>query len=298
MRKIRVGGHRRALTFICALAAILLSLLTSMPSTTLAVDKMTAEEVVAKNLDSIGSAEARSSAHSRVVVGTSHGNFNGRNNSGAIDGRFILGSIDRKVLYAMSFPSPNYIGEKFGFDGKKFTVGYLKPGVRSTLGSFILLHDTVFKEGLMGGTLSSAWPFLNLAERKAKLEYAGTEKIGEQLVHKLRYSPNKGSDLEVTLYFDAKTFQHVRTQYERVMGARLSAGGIDTQASQRAIRYKMIEDFSDYKKEGELNLPHSYKLVLNIEQTSGTSTHKWETNLSQFMFNQEIDDAGFNVEGG
>jgi hypothetical protein len=296
MRKRLKHCNGRALTFVCTLAVILLPLITSRPPTVLAVDKMNAEDVVAKHLESIGSAQARSSAHSRVVVGTSHVSFNVRNNIGAIDGRVVLGSIDRKILFAMSFPSPNYPSEKFGFDGKKFTVGYLKPGIRSTLESFILIHDLVFKEGLMGGTLSSAWPFLNLAERGAKLEYAGTAKIGEQLVHKLEYSPKKGSDLTVTLYFDTKTFQHVRTQYERVAGAKLSAGGIDNQASQRAARYKMIEDFSDYKQEGNLNLPHNYKLELDIETTNGNSSHKWEMNLSQFMFDQDIDEAGFNVE--
>ncbi len=296
MREINIRHRRRALVFICALIATSLSLITSMPSTALPVDKMNAEDVVAKHLESIGSAEARSSAHSRVVVGTSRAIFKARNSSGAIDGRAVLGSVSRKVLFGMGFTAPNYPGEKFGFDGKKFTVGYLMPGVRSTLGNFLLIHDNVFKEGLMGGTLSSAWPLLNLVERKAKLEYAGTEKMGEQLVHKLRYSPNKGSELDITLYFDAKTFQHTRTQYEWVMGARLSAGGIDNQASQRETRYKMIENFSGYKKEGKLTLPHSYTLQLEITKTNGSSLDKWEMNLSQFMFNQEIDEKGFDVE--
>ncbi len=296
MREVQVRHHRRALIFVSALTATLLLLTASLPSIARAVDKMSAEDVVAKHLESIGSAEARSSAHSRVAVGTSHAVFKARNRIGAIDGRVVLGSIERKILFAMSFPSPDYPSEKFGFNGKNFTVGYLKPGVRSTLGGFILIHDTIFKEGLVGGTLSSAWPFLNLAERKAKLEYAGTEKLGGQLVHKLIYSPNKGSDLSITLYFDAKTFQHVRTQYERVVGARISAEGIDNQANQREIRYKMSENFSDYKKEGELNLPHSYTLQLDITRTNGYVADKWEMNLSQFMFGQAIDEKGFDVE--
>ncbi len=295
MRKLILHRNGRALSVLFMLAATSLPLMTSPSSTALASDKMSAEDVIAKHLESIGPAEARSNVHSRVVTGTSHVTFNVRNNIGAIDGRFVLGSIDLKVLYAMAFPSPSYPSEKFGYDGKKFTVGYLKPGVRSTLESFILIHDTVFKEGLMGGTLSSAWPLLNVG-REAKLGYAGTAKIGGQLVHKLEYSPKKGTDLTITLYFDAKTFQHVRTQYERVLGARLGAGGIDNQAIQRAARYKMTEDFSDYKHEGKLNLPHSYKLELDIESTTGHSSHKWEMNLSQFMFNQEIDENGFNAE--
>jgi hypothetical protein len=296
MRKIRVRHHCRTLTFICALTAALLSLTTSISSTTLAVDKMTAEDVIAKHLESIGSAAARSSEHSRITTGTTHAIFKAQSGSGAIDGQVVLGSVNDKALLAMAFKDAKYPGERFGFDGKKFTVGYLKPGVRSTLGNFLLIHSAVFKEGLVGGTLSSAWPLLNLAGRGAKLEYAGTEKIGEQLVHKLRYSPKKGSELDITLYFDAKNFQHVRTQYERVVGARINTGGIDNQANQRETRYKMIENFSDYKKEGELNLPHSYTLQLEITKTNGSSVDKWEMNLSQFSFNQTIEEKGFDVE--
>jgi len=294
MRKIRL--FQCALTLCCALAVTPLFSINTMTSTALASDKMNPEEVVAKHLESIGPEAARSSVQSRVVVGTSRAVFKARNNAGAIDGRTVLASENNKVLFGMGFDTPDYIGEKFGYDGKKFTVGYLKPGVRSTLGSFILIHDNVFKEGLMGGTLSSAWPLLNLAEHKVKLEYAGMEKIGEQSVHKLKYMPSKGSDLEISLYFDTKTFQHVRTQYDRVVGARFSGGGIDNQTFNKASRYKMIEDFSDYKQEGKLNLPHSYKLQLEIENTGGTSVHKWEMNLSQFVWNQEIDEKSYNVE--
>ncbi|HSS22717.1 MAG TPA: hypothetical protein VLL54_21775 [Pyrinomonadaceae bacterium] len=286
----------RALTLVCALVVACLPLITSTPSTVRAGDKISAEEVLAKHLESIGSAEARSSANSRIAVGSSHLVFKVRNNVGTIDGRVVLGSIDRKVVYAMSFPAPNYPSEKFGFDGKKFTVGYLKPGVRSTLESFILIHDIVFKEGLMGGTLSATWPLLNLADRGAKVNFAGTSKVADRPAYKLEYLPKKSSDVTITLYFDTETFRHVRTQYDRVVGARLSAGGIDNQTSERATRYQMIEDFSDYKLEGKLNLPHAYKLELNIESSTGNSNHKWEMILGEFMFNQDLDEKGFDVE--
>jgi hypothetical protein len=296
MRQMILRPYGRALVFICILVTALLSPYTSMHPAAHPVDKIKAEDVLAKHLESIGPAEERSSEHSRVVVGGSRMIFNVLSRIGTIEGRVILGSVNRKVLFATSLPAPDYPGDKFGYDGKKLTVGFLKPGRRSTLEGFILIHEMIFKEGLFGGTLSSAWPLLNLAERKAKLEYAGTEKIGTQLAHKVRYSPNKGSDLEVTLYFDTETFRHVRTQYDRVVGARLSGGGIDNQTSQRATRYKMIEDFSDYRQEGKLNLPHSYKLELYIDSSTGTSTHKWEMNFTDFTFNQEIDEKGFNVE--
>lgn len=296
MRKTRARRFRHSLTLACALVVFLLPLTTGTPLAVSAADKMKAEDVVAKHLESIGSDEARSGINNLIVAGTSRAVFNARNNGSAIDGRVVIASEQNKVLYGMAFPAPNYTGEKFGFDGKKFTVGYLKPGVRSTLESFILIHDTVFKEGLMGGTLSSAWPLLNLTARKAKLEYAGTDKIDDRTVHKLKYSPNKGSDLEISLYFDATTFQHVRTQYDRVAGAKLNSGGVDNQASVMAPRYRMTEDFSDFRQEGKLTLPHSYKLRLDIESTNGTSNHRWEAILDQFAFNQAIDAKSFNVE--
>ena len=296
MFKNRTPRMCRALALACALLAALLPSTLRATSAAPADDKLKAEDVVAKHLNAIGTEAARADLKSLVVVGTSRAVFKARNDAGAINGRIALGSEGNKVLMAMSFPSPEYIGEKFGYDGKKFTVGYLKPGIRSILGSFILMHGEVFKEGLMGGSLSSAWPLLNLAARKAKLEYAGLDKIDNQPVYRLKYQPKGGSDLEISLYFDASTFRHVRTQYSRVTGARLSGGGIDAQASQKASRYKMTEDFSDFKTEGGLTLPHTYKLLLEMETTTGNSASKWEMTFDQFALNEDIDDNTFNVE--
>ncbi|MBC7932315.1 MAG: hypothetical protein H7Z38_17300 [Rubrivivax sp.] len=257
---------------------------------------MKAEDVVAKHLESIGTEAARVGVRSLVAVGTTRAVFKARNDSGALSGRVVFASEGNKVLLGMAFDLANYPSEKFGYDGKKFTVGYLKPGIRSTLGSFVLLHDEIFKEGLMGGSLSSAWPLLKLAERKAKVEYAGTDKIGELPVYKLKYYPNKGSDLRISLFFDAKTFQHVRTQYDKVTGARLGAGGVDNQASQRAARFRLTEDYGDFKQEDKLTVPHSYKLHLETEATAGNSSYKWEMTLGQFAFNEPINENSFNVE--
>jgi hypothetical protein len=297
MRPTRVLDVRRALTLTCAFAGALLSLFAPLTPAAPARQKLKAEEVLAKHLDSIGPAAARSGLQTVVIAGTSKAVFKARNNIGAIDGQLVLASKENKSVIGMAFPSTDYSNEKFGYDGKKFTVGYLKPGVRSTLGSFLLTNDEPFKEGLMGGTLSAAWPLLNLSERKAKLEYSGTDKVDGRPAHKLRYSPSKGSDLTIHLFFDAETFRHVRTQYDRVAGARLSTGGIDAQASQRAPRYRMTEDFSDFKQEGNLTFPHSYKLTLELENTAGTSVHTWEMALVQFAFNEALDDTGFDVDG-
>ena len=289
--------HPRTRLALALAFALLAALPPSTPhAATPAEDKLKAEDVIAKHLAAIGPEAARAAAQTRIVGGSSRAVFKARSTSGAIDGQIVIASDDNKVVIGMKFDAPNYPGERFGFDGKKFTVGYLTPGVRSPLGNFALTNGEIFKEGLVGGTLTSAWALLDVAGRKAKVEYAGTDKVNERPVHKLRYSPNKGSDLKITLYFDAETFQHVRTQYDRVIGARLGSGGIDNQTQQQETRYKIVEDFGDYKEEGKLKLPHSYKLQLEINKTAGSSLDRWEMALDQFAFDQEIDERMFNVE--
>ncbi|HEX8337231.1 MAG TPA: hypothetical protein VF621_10915 [Pyrinomonadaceae bacterium] len=288
----------RALALAFALLAALL------PSTPRAAtpapddDKMKAEEVIAKHLEAIGPQAARAAAETRIVGGSSRAVFKARSTSGAIDGQVVIASNDNKVVLGMKFDAPNYPGERFGFDGRKFTVGYIAPGVRSALGNFALTNGEIFKEGLVGGTLTSAWALLDVSGRKAKVEYGGTDKVNDRAVHKLRYYPNKGSDLKITLYIDAENFQHVRTQYDRIIGARLGAGGPESSAKQQETRIKIVEDFGDYKDEGKLKLPHSYKLQLEITKTGGSSLDRWEMNLDQFAFDQEIDERMFNVEAG
>jgi hypothetical protein len=259
-----------------------------------ATEKMNPEEVVAKHLASIGSAEARASVRSRFIVGTAEGAFRGRG-SGSTNGRAVLASEGVKNLVGMAFATPDYPGEKVGFDGQNLTVGYVRPGVRSSLGSFLLIHETVFKHGLIGGALSSAWPLLDLVNRDAKIEYAGDGKVGGKQMHKLRYRPRKGSELRVILFFDAETFRHVRTEYERVVDARMGASGVDSSASQRETRYQMVEEFAEFAQEGALTLPHLYKIQLSIESTNGSIFYHWTLDLKQFTFNRPIAPGDFNV---
>src|SRR4030095_4027570 len=126
-------------------------------------------------------------------------------------------------LLNAAFPSPDYPYERIGFDGERVSARPIRPNERSPFSDFFLSHETVFKEGLIGGVLSTAWPLLHLEERKAKLSYAGAGEGSGRPPPKLRYAPRKGSDLKVTLFFDAETFRHVRTEYERTVPAPIGA---------------------------------------------------------------------------
>ena len=278
------------------LAALLLLLPAALAPALASAQKLTADEVVARHLESIGTAQDRAAVTSRLTQGVvelvvrSPGSGRGR-------GAAIMFSEGDKSAIAMNFGSPDYPFDKFGFDGSKLTVAYLKPGIRSQLGDFIHNRDLVFRHGLMGGTLSATWPLLRFDGKNARLEYAGTAKLNDRQTHKLRYEPRKGSDLRITLYFDAEDFRHLRTEYEQTVSNQI--GGVDTSRQlERALNYRLVEDFSDFRKEGKLTLPHTYKIYLSLERRlGGNYIAEWEMKFDKFGFNQQLDPKWFDVAG-
>jgi hypothetical protein len=166
------------------------------------------------------------------------------------------------------------------------------PGIRSPLAEFLLSHDTLFSEGLIGGTLSSAWPLLNLMARGAKVQYGGTEKVDGRQAHKLKYVPRQGTELKITIFIDAENFQHLRTVYEREIAAPM--GGTPGQsASMRETRYKFVEDFRDFRKEGDLTLPHTYSIQYSVSRLNQPLELEWTFNLTRFTFDYPIAEKEF-----
>lgn len=257
-------------------------------------DKLTSEDILAKHLDSIGAAENRQAIKSTMVVGTSKATFRGQG-AGFAEGIVVLASENEKSLIAMKFNNADYPFEMMSYDGDKFFAKQIRPGVRSVLGDFLRLHESVFANGIMGGTLSSSWVLLNFNQKKGKLNFAGTETIQDKKLYKIKYSAKKGGDLEVAFYFDVNTFQHIRTEYKRILSSNLG-GGVDNSAKQSETRYKMIEDFSEFKPENKLNLPHNYRLFLEIITGNGTISYEWKMDLQKFSFNNPIDPKEFKVD--
>ena len=254
-------------------------------------DKISLEDLIAKHIETIGKAEARRTNRSRIVAGGTLMNLR-TGGSGNVSGAALIASQEERVLLKAEFSSASYPFEKLGFDGHKFHARPYAPGQRSPLAQFLLSHDVIFSEGLIGGTLSSAWPLLNLSAREPKLEYAGMEKIKGLQVHKVKYTPRTGGELKITLFFDAETFQHVRTDYERVIPAPMGATP-GASASQRETRYKLIEEFSDFRAESGLNLPHTYKLEFSVFELNNSLALDWTINLSRFTFEHPIETKEF-----
>src|SRR5258705_699264 len=269
------------------------SLLCASNGNSSATDKMTVAELVSKHLESIGPAQTRGTITTRIIAGTSFVVFR-TTPTGQAAGRSVLASDGPKNLIGMSFQSLVYPHEEFGFDGNSFVAGFVTPGVRSSLGSFLIIHDTLFKQGLVGGTLSSAWPLLDLASRNPKLEYAGSRKINNRTLHELKYLPRGGSELQISLFFDETTFQHVRSEYKRVVPAPTGDRAYSN-VQERESRYKMVEEFSNFRPEGGLTLPHVYKIEFTSDSQSGTFLAEWTMSLTHFVFNQKIDPSSFSI---
>jgi hypothetical protein len=279
-----------------ALAGITTYILYAKPDT-----KLAPAELVIKHMESIGAPEARAQVHGTRIKGTCRITAR-EGGSGQADGQTVMSSQGSQNLINMTFDSGDP-STAVGFDGNKTQVTQFRPGRRTALEQFFAVYEEIVKEGLVGGTLSESWPLLNLQQRNAKLEYAGVKKVGGKQLHALKYAPNKGSDLKITLFFESETFRHVRTEYEqdiysteqkRIPGGTGRLPSVETtrSATQRLNAY---EEFSDFKSEQGLNLPHVYKFQLSVQSQTRPILIDWVFNLTEFKFNAPLDGSQFTI---
>ncbi len=264
--------------------------------------KLTPAELIAKHLASLGSEESRARVSGTQIKGSASITVK-LCGEGQVDGQVLIGSHGKMNLIDMQFDTPGYPYEFLRFDGKDLNVSQFRPGSRTCLGQFFVAHSDVFAEGLVGGALTEAWPLLNVPEKNPKLEYSGLKKVGDKQLHALKYTPRKGSDLKITLFFEAETFRHVRTEYERVIYPSeqrkigSASGQLPTVSARSApsARIEAHEDFSDFKEEAGLNLPHTYKFHLSIQSELRPAIVDWTFSLSNFTFNAPLDSAAFTL---
>lgn len=252
--------------------------------------KLKPEEFLAKHVESLGTAEARAAAKNRMAVGSVLVTFISQKNQTA-EGRAVLVSADSRNFVGMNLNASDYTSEKFTFDGKKPAVGFAFNGIRSALGNFVQSNDWIVEESLFGGTLAGTWS-LGSATPKGKVSYNGIKKSDGKEYHVVGYSKKGGGDIDVKLFFDKDTFRHVRTEY-----VRMSSAGIGTNPNQSSgfneTRYKLTEEFGDFKDEKGLMLPHSYRIHYLTSGQRGTTEIEWKISLAEFVFNQNLDDSTF-----
>jgi hypothetical protein len=277
---------------------------------------MKPEEVVAKHLDSIGTADARAAVKNRVIQGDAKFKLL-VGGSGELDGKGGFVSEQRKSNFVMKF-NGDYRGEQIVSDGDKaYVASTLASHHRSNFGEFIHSQDYVVREGVLGGELSTGWALENLDKLQVKLEYGGLKKFDGQQVIDLRYHSKKHDDMNVHIYIDPQTFRHVGTVYSITLGTNLGGQGgpsasdqvglttatdrpgadVTQSAKQRDVRYTVEERFTDFKTSDGLTLPSHYNLRFTQELQSGsTIIDNWDLNADQVSQNVSLDPRNFEVK--
>lgn len=273
------------------------------------------EELVAHHLDSLGTAAARGAVKARVVQGSAKFKIlvGGGNQ---LQGRGAVVSEDRKVNILMKF-NTDYRGEQFICDGDKtYIAATTAEHRRTSFGEFVKSQPFILGEGLLGGSLSTGWALLNVDHNHPHLSPVGLKKVDGRPLLDLRYQLQKGNDMDIHLYFDPATYQHVMTVYSLTATAGLgtsvpslsdqsglttsppSPGGDPTQSSkQRDIRYTLEERFSDFKTSDGITLPSHYNIHFTQELQSGSTViFEWDMTADEVSHNMTLDPRNFQIK--
>jgi hypothetical protein len=279
----------------------ILALFLTAASSVLSGAEMKPEDVIARHLDSVGTIEARSAAKTRIVQGTSRHQIL-VSGGGELQGMSALVSEGRKAVVMIKFANGDYRGEQFVTDGDKASVAVTTSSHRrSPFGEFVYSQDQIVREGLIGGTLTTAWVLLNLDANKPKLNYNGLKRIDGGEAYEIAYHSKKKDDLTIHLYFDKDTDRHVMTTYSLTLASGLApnAGGTDiTQSSkQEQTRYTIEERFSDFKTAEGLTLPSKYAIHFTEELQNGTTNvYEWDLTADEVSNNKPLDSRNFQVK--
>jgi hypothetical protein len=245
--------------------------------------KPTVDAIVSKHLDSIGSAEARSAAVSRISQGkVVFGEI--IQHSLQLEGTATLLSQERKHRCEFQFGSQQYPGEKFVFDGNKGMVAMVDQTSRSRLGNFLSMQEEILRDGLLGGVLSTAWPLLKPQDMNAKLKYEGLKKINGQQLFEISYLPKKRSEsgeLSIRLYFEPETYRHVLTVYSVTM---LHESQNLSDPSQTTVIVE--ERFGDFQAVDGLTLPRHWDIRYRVEPQNMVQQYQWNVSLTQIEHNK------------
>lgn len=235
------------------------------PALVHAGEKITAADLIAKHLSAIGTEEARKRNEQRTLEGPTAVKFV-VGGHGVLQGTGRLLSRENDMRYTMHLDAIDYPGEDFLKAGEQTSIAIISPGTRSALGKFLFFNSEILREGLVGGVMSAAWPLLNLEAHHAKLTVRGVKKMGDKQLYEVLYLPRKAnSDLDILLYFDAQTFQHVMTRYHLKVhafpGLRGSNGGSSDAAND------VEERFSEFHQVNGITIP--LRWIIHYEGDQG-----------------------------
>jgi hypothetical protein len=268
-----------------ARALALLTVALSVAVSSVSADDLTAAEILAKHLDSIGTKEKRDSVKTLMAKGLSE--FESTNPVIKGGGRAIIVSDPDNLFFVIGLNSREYPFEKVGYFHKDISIPLIGGGQRGLLGSFLANHSKMLSDGLFSGALSLTWSPLS-AKPRGKFTGGSTKKIDGKSLYVLDYNVSGGGSKEFTikLYFDTETFRHVRSEYKYEVE---STDAVMGQQNRRASgRLGLTETFSDFREVEGLTLPFVYRIEYESNGNSGSYKTRWGIDVEQWSFNQKL----------
>jgi hypothetical protein len=265
--------------FVCFVILFLSSL--NLPA-----QKLKVEDIVAKHLESIGAKEKRDAIKNRMALGVS--SFESKLPAKSTNGKAVIASDDRNLMFLASFNSQEYPFEKIGYFNEKTDLPWVMAGTRSPLGAFLADHAKILSEGLFAGAISEYWTLLDLESKKAKTKLSGTKKIEGKTAYVVEYYP-KGigsTEFSIKLFFDTENYRHIRTEYyDQISPSQDRFGTLGRQAG---VKIQLTETFNDFKTVDGLTLPYSYRADYLTDSNSGVYEFIWGIKIQEYRFNQNL----------
>ncbi|HMT07673.1 MAG TPA: hypothetical protein PKA82_06685 [Pyrinomonadaceae bacterium] len=249
----------------------------------ISAQKLSAEDIIAKHLAAIGTAEKRAEVKTLIAAGASE--FEASSPVVKGGGKAIVVSDPNNLFFLISLNSKEYPFEKVGYFNGKVDLPFINSGKRSLLGTFLAEHSKVLSDGLFGGVLSHRW---SLAEKELpKLSAAGSKKIDDRKAYAIEYlSSDLGTDFTVRLYFDAETFHHVRSEYRREVVPNSPRVGRQNQITNSELT--LTESFSEFKSVDGLTLPHRYSVTFASNSNTSVMENTWRILVQKYIVNQAL----------
>lgn len=248
------------------------------------------EEVVSNHTNSIGKSDKRKELKNMVLLGMSE--FHSKMPERKSVGKVAIVSDASNLLVISSFLAESYPYEKIGIFDSKINIPFVNAGVRSPLGDFLWEHPGILKSGLFSGSMSLQWSFLEDYSKRGKLSLAGTKKIDGKKTHVIEYYPQGSSEsLKIRLFFDAETFQHIRSEYREEYSGKQATFGQLGQVNGYVMQ--LTETYKDFKTQNDITLPTNYKVQYMGSSSKGTFEYEWIFKLNEIKFNQPLKEGFF-----